>query len=142
MHPVIQQQGLQMVAFAAGSVCSVLWGGMLILKRQNPGDIYGSQVAPGCGRRCGGTKIPTSHLCLLFSAAFRTHSGLWRAIGQWLETAPRRWLTCQGTAGGGGAGGGASVSAAAASVSTPLVRYDPPQDVCLLYIYIYICVYI
>jgi len=29
----------------AGSVCSVLWGGMLILKRQNPGDIYGSRVA-------------------------------------------------------------------------------------------------
>ena len=38
--------GLQMAAFAAGSVCSVLWGGMLILKRQNPGNIYVSQVAP------------------------------------------------------------------------------------------------
>ena len=41
--------------------------------------------------------------------------------------------TKKGTAGGGGAGGSASVSAAAASVSTPLVRYDPPQDVDLLY---------
>ena len=32
----------------------------------------------GCGRRCDSTKIPTSHLCLLFStgAAFRTHRGL------------------------------------------------------------------
>ena len=33
-----------MAALAAGSVCSVLWGGMLVLKRQNPGNIYGSQV--------------------------------------------------------------------------------------------------
>jgi len=38
----------------------------------------------------------------------------------------------QGTMGGGGAGGSASVSAAAASVSTPLVRYNPPQDIELL----------
>jgi len=35
-----------MAAFAADSVCSVLWGGMLILKKQSPGNIYGSQVAP------------------------------------------------------------------------------------------------
>jgi len=34
-----------MAALAAGSVCSVLWGGMLVLKRQNPEDTYGSQVA-------------------------------------------------------------------------------------------------
>jgi len=90
----------------------------------------------GCGRRCDGTKIPTSHLCLLLSAgaAFRTHSDLGRAQ----PTADNG----QGTAGGGGVGGSASVSAAVASVSTPLVRYDPPQDVGLRYIYIHICIYI
>ena len=31
--------------YFAGSVYSALWGGMLILKTQNPGGIYGSQVA-------------------------------------------------------------------------------------------------
>jgi len=84
----------------------------------------GSAVMGACagfGRRCDGTKIPTSHLCLLFStgAAFRTHRGLGRAQPMADNG--------QGTAGGGGAGGGASVSAAAASVSTPLVRYFPPS---------------
>jgi len=34
-----------MAALAAGSVCSVHQGIMLILNRQNPGGIYGSQVA-------------------------------------------------------------------------------------------------
>ena len=79
-----------------------------------------------CGRCCDGTKILKSDLRLLLSAgaAFRTHSGRGRA-----QPMPD---TQKGTTGGGGAGGSASVSAAAASVSTPLVRYDPPQDVDLL----------
>jgi len=69
-----------------------------------------------CGRWCDGTKILKSDLRLVLSAgaAFRTD-------------------TQKDTAGGGGAGGSASVSTAVASVSTPLVRYDPPQDVDLLY---------
>jgi len=33
-----------MAVLSVGSVYSVFWGGMLILKRQNPGGIYGSQV--------------------------------------------------------------------------------------------------
>jgi len=33
-----------MAVLAADSAYSVLWGAILILKRQNPGDIYGSQV--------------------------------------------------------------------------------------------------
>jgi len=76
-----------------------------------------------CGRWCDGTKILKSDLRLLLSAgaAFRTHSVRGRA-----QPMPD---TQKGTAGGGGPGGSASVSAAAASVSTPLIRYDPPQDV-------------
>jgi len=63
-------------------------------------------------------------LLLSTGAAFRAHSGRGRA-----QPMPD---TQKGTAGGGGAGGSAFVSAAAASVSTLLVRYDPPQDVDLL----------
>ena len=101
-----------MAALAAGSECSVLWGGMLILKRQNPGYIWvtsGSLVVGACaccGRWCDGTKILKSDLRLLLSAgtAFRTNSGRGRA-----QPMPD---TQKGTAGGGGAGGSASVSAA------------------------------
>jgi len=82
-----------MVAFAAGSVCSVLWGGVLILKRQNPGDIYGSQVAPrswgpALALGDGATAQKYQHLTSVCSSPQEPLFAPTAASG-----APSRWLT-------------------------------------------------